>query len=296
MKCLVRIILIGLLASCKGETRNGLSDRDKKWIENKIIEVYDSITKNKSSSIEKDPSGMPNNLWERKKINIPSSYNVGGLKEYKYYQMESDKQTNEDDGFSIHSANISSFYPIGWSLDGELFAYMYHWELSMGSQHSIIIFDAINDKNIGELILYENTPNGEFTYYKPGDKKVDVFLKKYNIAKHFDYSRGKTFNSRILDKKFSFDVQAEDQLFEYSEYNSGKIELFANVLHPSNKRKKITTIQSDGNLSSFSIDGVIKSPVENRVIVLSVMKENGYEGEIDTGILLFGCNLDKEHF
>ena len=86
--------------------------------------------------------------------------------------MESDKQTNEDDGFSIHSANISSFYPIGWSLDGELFAYMYHWELSMGSQHSIIIFDAINDKNIGELILYENTPNGEFTCFPKSIKII----------------------------------------------------------------------------------------------------------------------------
>ena len=167
----------------------------------------------------------------------------------------------------------------------------------MSSKHSIIIFDAINDKNVDELILYETTPGDEvFTYYNPGDKRVDDFLKKYNIAKHFDYSRGKILNSRILDKKFSFDVQAEDQLFEYMEYNSGKIELFANVLHPSNKRKKITTIQSEGNLYSFSIDGVIKSPIENRVIVLSVMEEVGYEGENDTGILLFGCNLDEEYF
>ena len=290
-------MLIGLLVSCEGETRNGLNDRDKKWIENRIIEIYDSITKNTSSSINKEPSKMPNHLWKRKKINVPSSYNIVGLKEYKYYEEDNNWPADEDDDFVGFGANISKFYPIGWSIDGELFAYKYHWSGSMSSMHSIIIFDAINDKNVDELTLYETTPGDEaFTYYKPGDQKVDEFLKKYNIGKHFYYSRGKTLNSRILDKKFSFDVKADDQLFEYMEYNSGKIELYANILHPSNKRKKITTIQSKGNLYSFYVDGLIKSPVENRVIVLSVIEEVGYEGENDTGILLFGCNLDEEYF
>ena len=74
MKYLIGIMLIGLLASCEGETNNGLSDRDKKWIEHRIIEIYDSITNNTSSSIEADPSRIPNNLWERRKINIKCFY------------------------------------------------------------------------------------------------------------------------------------------------------------------------------------------------------------------------------
>lgn len=128
----------------------------------------------------------------------------------------------------------------------------------------------------------------------PNDKKVNDFLSKYKIAPHFDFSIGSSFTSNLTGQKFNFNVKADEQLFEYQTFNNGKIDI--NVTTNDNKYKKIATINEEGSFGSFDIHGIIKSPVENRAIVFAVVSEHGYEGEIDYGIQLFGCNLNKDSF
>lgn len=278
------LFLVGFLfVSCNG----GLSETDKIWIEKRIVEIHDSLNTNQNNSIVKSSTEL-RHLWNlTPNLSIPSNYRVGDIKEFIYEKVV---PGSENMGMGVH---VNRFYPIGWSTDGELFAYRYVTGFWTGEE-SIFLLDVISDKIKDKIVLKTFDSENSYNKHSPNDQAVNDFLSKYKITPHFDFSMGSSFTSNLTGQKFNFNVKADDQLFEYETFNNGKIDIY--VTTNDNKHKKIATVSEEGSFSSFNIHGIIKSPVENRAIVIAVVSEHGYEGESDCGIQLFGCNLNIDSF
>lgn len=223
-------------------------------------------------------------------LSIVSNYRVGDIKEFVY--QKTPEVGSDDWGLGV---NVGSFYPIGWSLDGKLFAYRYGSGGPYSGGSRIFVFNVINDKIIDEMLLdyFDMDSERVVQEQNPNGQKVNDFLINYQIAPHFDFSSGSSFTSKLTNQTFNFHVRADKQLFRYGEYNKGKIDISVNGY---NKTKNISTVKYEGSLHKFDIHGIIKSPFENRVIVLAVKGEYGYEGERDYGVQLFGCSLNKNTF
>ena len=281
MKYLFVFLLLGLV-SCGGDK---LSEEDKKWIEKKIVQVCDSI--HKSSMLQSTVlDASPKELWEKTSISIPDKYIIGKIPPLHYTNIQ-------DDEWGL---NLSNFYPIGWSLDGNLFAYRYEDYGEMSYSNSVIIFNTVDDTIEDELVLKISDPNESYENHQPNDNAVEDFLKRHQIALHFDYKKGDSFKSSLNGKEFTFESIVDKQLYDMGQYNSGNIEIYANMESPVKKRKRIATIEYEGQLSEFNIHGLIKSPINNKVILLTVLNERGYEAELCIDVHLYGCNLDEYTF
>ena len=204
---------------------------------------------------------------------------------------------DEDDPMT-YGYNVGGLYPIGWSLNGQYFAYM-STGAGYGGSESIEILNTQTDEIESSLVLSEWDPGSSKTYYQPQDKVVEDFIRKYEICKHFDYQKGDSFKSSKNGNKFKFEVVADKQIFmdvNSLEYNSGQVEIFANMISPESKRKKITSYKHGGGLWGLGVHGFIKSPFDNKVILLVNHSERGYENETDIYYKLISCNLNIDAF
>jgi hypothetical protein len=288
MKYILVIVLLTASLSC-GE--KGLTKEDKEWIEKKIVQISDSIYKS-SIANGNAPVDVPKELWNRVTLSLPDSYNLENAKPFEYSGAP---EFDEDDPMT-YGYNVGGFYPIGWSLNGLYFAYM-STGAGYGGSESIEILNTQTDEIESSLVLSESDPDGTKTYYQPQDKVVEDFIRKYEICKHFNYQKGDSFTSSKNGNKFTFEVAADEQIFfENAEMESGKVEIYANMISPKTKRKQISAYTSYGGVWSIEINGFIKSPVENKVILLVNNSERGYENETDIYYKLISCNLNVDAF
>lgn len=285
------ILVIVLLTASLGCGEKGLTKEDKEWIEKKIVQISDSIYKS-SIANGNAPVDVPKELWNRVTLSLPDSYNLENAKPFEYSGAP---EFDEDDPMT-YGYNVGGFYPIGWSLNGLYFAYM-STGAGYGGSESIEILNTQTDEIESSLVLSEWDPGGAKTYYQPQDKVVEDFIRKYEICKHFDYQKGYSFKSSKNGNKFKFEVVADKQIFfENAEMESGKVEIYANMISPETKRKLISTYTSSGSVWSIEIMGFIKSPFENKVILLVNNSERGYENETDIYYKLISCNLNLDAF
>jgi hypothetical protein len=286
------LAIVLFLYSCGGQ---GLSDEDKKWIENKIVEISDSIHKS-SLTQDQTPEETPKELWNRVNLSLPNDYNVGSIKPFEYSGIPK-FDANDMDTYGYQNYSASGFYPIGWSLNGLYFAYMYKG-VGYGGEESIVILNVQKNEIESSLVLSEWSPDDYKTYYKPHDKVVEDFVRKYEICKHFDYQKGDSFKSSINGNMFNFEVKTDEEMFwDYDgSYHSGQVEVFANMISPESKRKKIISYEHPGFLLDLGIHGFIKSPVDNKVILLISYSERGYELEVDVFYRLITCDLSSDSF
>lgn len=252
-----------------------------------VSEQKNEISASREMPVQSD------HLWTRYALSVPDRYNLRDIKPFRYKIIP--EVESEEWGLGH---NTDGFTPIGWSLNGELFAYLYSSGSYMNWSDKILIRDVISDKNIDQLILAEADPEneeGSLNHHDPNDRAVDDFLKQHRIAPNFEYSEGDTYQSKLIDKSYRFEVDADEQLFDM-DFNPGKIKIYAQWNASNTKRKKVTTIQSDGYLYGAYVAGIIKSPIENRAILLTVIEERGFEGENDAIVELFGCRLNDDDF
>jgi len=286
------ILVIVLLTASLGCGEKGLTKEDKEWIEKKIVQISDSIYKS-SIANGNAPVDVPKELWNRVTLSLPDSYNLENAKPVEYSGAP---EFDENDPMT-YGYNVGGFYPIGWSLNGLYFAYM-STGAGYGGSESIEILNTQTDEIESSLVLSEWDPGSSKTYYQPQDKVVEDFIRKYEICKHFDYQKGDSFKSSKNGNKFKFEVVADKQIFfeNAGEMESGKVEIYANMISPETKRKLISTYTSSGSVLSIEIKGFIKSPFENKVILLVNNSERGYENETDIYYKLISCNLNVDAF
>ena len=235
-----------------------------------------SATKEESgeSYAFKEMPVQSDHLWKRYTLSLPDWYNLSDI-EY-----------------------TEGIAPIGWSLNGELFAYVYSSGSYMNWTNKVLIRDVINDKTIDELLLAEADPEneeGSLNYYDLKDNTVNRFLREHRIAQNVEYSKGSTYRSELLDKLYSFEVDADKHAFDI-DHGPREIKIYARWHEPYTKRKRVTTIKTEFPLYGVYVAGIIKSPIENRAILLTVIEERGFEGEIDPMVELFGCRLNDDDF
>lgn len=241
------------------------------------------------------PVEAPKELWNRVNLIMPASYNLENSKAFEY---SSAPKYNEDD-VDTWGYNVRGFYPIGWSVEGQLFAFL-NQGAGLGYSKIIELLNVKTGQIERSMLLEEFNMDMEesIKYHNLYDKEVEDFLRKHKICKHFDYQKGNSFKSSINGNYFNFELKTDKQIFLNDEltFNSGLIEIFANMISPESKAKKIISYEHLGGLLNLEIHGFIKSPVENKVILLISSSEKGFENETDISYRLVSCDLNTDSF
>ncbi|MDR1315953.1 MAG: hypothetical protein LBK13_03675, partial [Spirochaetales bacterium] len=174
--------------------------------------------------------------------------------------------------------------PVGWSPKG-LFAYQTGFYDGHFSGVKLVIFDTVNDKLVEEAFI---------TTYAPGEDIIEEYdediaqwnkiLEKYQINKRIPAFQETTRASTL--QNFPLQHNSRNLLcwFEnktvpgkYSDERNVTWELFAG---DTAIRKRV----SSGEESSYmftgaKILGYFKSPFEERIVILTIFRDGGFESE-----------------
>ncbi|MFZ1700106.1 MAG: hypothetical protein WBO10_09620 [Pyrinomonadaceae bacterium] len=197
----------------------------------------------------------------------------------------------------------SGFFPIGWSRDGKFAYYEEPVDEACGCYFAnLVIQDLRTDKVIWKFDYNQDgqtDANGkmppEDTIAKLWRKNVKLFSQKLRengiIATNFAFL-GKTFNSRAR----SYTAKAVTVMGK-DDYDMERVmQLTVSLTSPKLGRKVLSTSEFKNETYGGPLDvgvvGVFKSPYENRVAVVTVHVQRGWEGPPHTtDINIVGADL-----
>lgn len=191
------------------------------------------------------------------------------------------------------------FHPIGWSMDGK-FAYAQFYEsYNEGACIIVVIQDMVFDKVLWKIDLCSEYLNGGENFnveemnltkeqlWDSQKSKIETHLLKYQIKQeqHIDF-RTKSIH-QINKQKYDFTLSMNGQIqINCSANDLGKKSIYKATLEDFQDRFIYSS-------SEYYISGIIKSPYEDRIIVVSHLLEKGFEFTRDEYFLLTGAHLTK---
>jgi hypothetical protein len=185
--------------------------------------------------------------------------------------------------------------PIGWSPRG-LFAYQTGFYNGHFSGTKLVIYDTVEDKLIEESYVTTYAP-GEETIIDYDEKLLtwNTILKKYQINKLLG-----TFPKDIEPagiRAFPLRHNSRDLScwFEYRTATPGEETKLAWDLFAGDAaiRKKISSGEEYSyTFSGAKILGYLKSPFEERIVIITVFRDGGFENEFWKTLHLYGCHLN----
>lgn len=201
-------------------------------------------------------------------------------KEIVYYD---EKEVNEEPYYTV----TTSFHPIGWSKDGKFAYAQFHDSYVDGLTIDVIIQDMTTDKVIWKKERY-NLEGEDLDYVGLWNKvksSTEKMLATYDILldQKIDYRKdswhrinGQAYKFALtLDKKIQIDCRAK---------GLGEKTIF---------KQAISEEDFEYSEMGASVRGIIKSPYEDRVLVLYLISEKGFEFARDEYFALVGCHLTK---
>lgn len=235
--------------------------------------------KNKSNTETDTSNSRENNEETTPKAVVPDDYEVPG--ELTYF---------EKDENLIHER----IYPIGWSEDGD-FAYV---SLPPDEACGCLFFDVIIQNMVTDQILWHLKYNDE----GEGDNLQSAWWKhKNDIIKNLKENKiipknrikllnfPYTMNNTTFDKKYDIEYTV-DADFGFDVVKQQKLTVIAD----DTKSKTIFNYTEDdySMLLHSEVLGFLKSPFEERIAIIMLNKQRGYEGPPHTVHLKFsGCSL-----
>lgn len=200
---------------------------------------------------------------------------------------ESNMDTIDSDFKTGWITYASVFAPIGWSMNGNL-AYI---KGDMHESIDFVVHDLIND-----TILFRE----QFWFGSPGEPmgssefSVDSLLTEYNIEQDYSFQLEqfpiKLYEDWRMDEFELFsrsDIKRRDA-GDYADYN------IKFVLSSKNRGNKTVykKVIYDWNLTDLSINGIIRSPYDDRFIAV-IYSYKTYRGHADNlkTFQIFGVNL-----
>jgi hypothetical protein len=195
-------------------------------------------------------------------------------KEIVYYQ-----EKTEDD---VH-VETTTFHPLGWSKDGK-FAYVTFFDAySDGLSILVVVQDMTSDK----IIWSKEVNNGESQEALWGELKSSTARKlaAYGISQKQGIDYRKESWHRINGQAYKFALTTNNRI---------KINCRAKGLGEKTIFKQdISAEDFEYSETAANVTGIIKSPYEDRVIVVYQTLSKGFEFIEDESFHLVGCHLTK---
>lgn len=212
-------------------------------------------------------------------------------KEINYYTTENKpKEAEEEEDNTGGRYTVSNdFHPIGWSADGKFAYAQFCDEYSDGLTISVFVQDMTTDKIIWSesSSSYDEkkikTSNQKFGLWKSLIDKTEKALAKYNIKqeKTIDYRKGSWHRINGQAYKFALTTKGKFQIDCRAEGLGQKMVY----------KKDVDEHYFDYPFLAAKVEGIIKSPYEDRVIVVFSLEESGFEFIDDLMFQLVGCHL-----
>lgn len=190
-----------------------------------------------------------------------------------------------------HYTVTTTFHPIGWSKDGK-FAYAKFFDsYADGLTLVVVVQDVTSDKVIWSKEVYALGEDGEEQNldHKGLWNKVKNSLEKalitYKISPNQSIDYRKESWHRINGQAYKFALTTNKKI---------QIDCRAKGLGEKNiYQQKISETDFEYSEIGASVKGIIKSPYEDRVLVLYLISQKGFEFATDESFDLVGCHLTK---
>lgn len=200
-------------------------------------------------------------------------------KELVYYEAKAETEEEQDGHYTV----TKTFHPIGWSQDGK-FAYA---EFFDSYADGLTILVSIQDMKTDKLIWQEETIDGsnEKELWNSIRSKTEKALLKHEIK----------FNQKIDYRKESWH-RINGQAYKFALTANNRIQIDCRAKGLGEKtifKQKITPEDFEYEHRGASVSGIIKSPYEDRVIVVYQKLSKGFEFMNDETFHLVGCHLTK---
>ena len=193
------------------------------------------------------------------------------------------KEDTEGPNYTV----TTTFHPIGWSKDGKFAYAQFYDSYADGLTIVIIIQDMITDKVIWKKEHYspEGESLGDTALWNKVKNSTEKMLHIYKIPFHqkIDYRKESWHRINGQAYKFALTINKKIQI-DCRAKGLGKKEIF---------RQEISEDAFEYSDTEASVSGIIKSPYEDRVIVLYLISEKGFEFARDEFFNLVGCHLTK---
>lgn len=191
------------------------------------------------------------------------------------------------------------FHPIGWSVDGKFAYAQFYDSYNEGLCIIVVIQNMVSDKVLWEIDVCSEYLNGgeDFDVDKMNltkqqlwtsqKVKIEENLVKYKIKQEQTVDFRPNAIHQINNQKYQFSLTMNNQIqLDCSADDLGQKTIYTATLEDFQNRFIYTS-------SEYYISGIIKSPFENRIIVVSHLLEKGFEFIKDEYFLLTGAHLTK---
>ena len=180
-----------------------------------------------------------------------------------------------------------SFYPIGWSKNGK-FAYIFLKPSGMrGSYYNLIIQNVKSDKILVDIDLEQDRGYGYNSYeiqgvWKETFRKFEDILDRHDIVPQRYSNRFRDISTK---NNYEYKLSYREKCNEDGCYG------FSLKVYNEDGSKRVTDVKL-GSIDNIRFFGAIKSPFENRIVIITQYNGFDWQGDPD-GISLYlsGCHL-----
>jgi hypothetical protein len=199
-------------------------------------------------------------------------------KELVYYNEKAEEE--ENDGYYVETTR---FHPLGWSKDGK-FAY-------------VKFFDAYSD-GLSILVVVQDMASDKVIW----SKEANNGISNEALWKELKNSTEKTLAQYGIQSKQSIDYRQESwhringQAYKFALTTNDRIQINCRAKGLGEKtifKQDISAEDFEYMNISARVTGIIKSPYENRVIVVYRTLSKGFEFIEDESFNLVGCHLTR---
>lgn len=196
-----------------------------------------------------------------------------------------------------------AFFPIGWSKDGKFAYYVEPVDEACGCYYArLVVQDLRTDKVIWKFDYEQGGQDDNGKSKEPGNVrelwKANQAMFSQKLAEHGIVAS----NLAMLGKTFSangrsYTAKAAVKMGVNPEFDEKRVHIFA--INVSNARLGSKTVfEMETNMGDYGsyldagLIGVLKSPHENRVAIVAIEVQRGWEGPPHTGnIHVIGADL-----
>ena len=191
-------------------------------------------------------------------------------------------------------------YPIGWSKNSNFAVIVNNYEPFVGSFYTLIIQNTINDK-ILEYIVFEEKYNESYESFDELWGKKELTIKRYLNEYMINYDLSTAPFERIstngnLDFSISYRKKKENYYNDIHDYYSKQNMGFRISVSNGNGSKTITRKDLSSPFENIFYLGSLKSPFENRIVIMSGYTPVDYQGDPYEAIYFSGCSLDSRWY
>lgn len=286
MKKLLFVIAVSVLLISCGEKK----DKENTTIETVTVIENISTQTEEVLSLEENTVEKPEVIVVEKEIELPlvSGIDYEDILNGKIEPLTEKVRAhfNENDIFN----SFPDLYVLGFSIDGKIAWIEKVFNEGAGFESLVFtIQNIVTDENVYSIKTNSEEINGSLeTFVNLKKKEILSALQKYKI--NISDVTFKSFPSTIGDAKFNVEITDYENDSEY--FMEGSSVKYKCEATKEGVGKKTLYSKEDHYIYNAYVCGYLKSPYENRIVVIVAEECIGFEGK-DIRFVFTGCDLTK---